>query len=76
MAQLEGSRRIQLVGKWIMLIGCTLVTLFWTFEVKNTAASAAFTSLAVMLVPSLFLGGIVWVIGWIIEGFQSPPSQN
>jgi hypothetical protein len=76
MARLEGARRIQLVGKWIMLIGCTLATLFWTFEVKNTSASVAFTSLALMLVPPLLLGGIVWVVGWIIEGFQSPPSRN
>jgi hypothetical protein len=76
MAQLEGARRIQLVGKWIILIGCTVATLFWTFGMTNTTASAAFISFVVIFVPPLFFGGIVWVVGWIIEGFQSPPSRN
>jgi uncharacterized integral membrane protein len=76
MAQLEGARRIQLVGKWIILIGCTLATLFWILAFQNTSASAAFISFAVIFMPPLFLGGIVWVVGWIIEGFQNPPSRN
>ena len=76
MARLEGARRIQLVGKWIILIGCTLATLFWILALTNTSAPAAFAYFALMFVPPLFLGGIVWVVGWIIEGFQSPPSRN
>jgi uncharacterized membrane protein len=76
MAQLEGARRIQLVGKWIILIGCTLATLFWILAFEKSTASAVFTSFAAIFVRPLFLGVIVWAIGWIIEGFQSPPSRN
>jgi uncharacterized integral membrane protein len=63
-------------GKWIILIGCTLATLFWILAFENTSASAVFTSFAAIFVRPLFLGGLVWVIGWIIEGFHSPPSRN
>ncbi len=77
MAGQEGARRIQSIGKWIILIGCTLAGISWFLAANRSAApAAAFGFFLFMFVPSLFLGGIIWAIGWIIEGFQRPPSGN
>ena len=65
MAKHEGIRRIKIVGKLMMLLGATLATLIW---ILTGPASSIFTLLLLLPGPVL-LGGLVWALGWILEGF-------
>lgn len=76
MATLEGARRIQIVGKWIILIGCTVVAIFWLFLGRSVYSLAGLVFFLPFFLPPVVLGGILWAAGWIIEGFQKPSSRD
>jgi hypothetical protein len=58
----EGIRRIVVAGRLIILIGATLCAL----------AYATPLPLAILGMEVMVFGGVVWLAGWIIEGFTQP----
>jgi hypothetical protein len=70
-ARLEGARRVKMAGKMIGLLGCTLTTIFWIIATNNMSVAAAFGVLFFWLLPSLAIGIIIWIAGWVIEGFKA-----
>ena len=71
MAHVEGARRVKIAGKLVALLGCTLTTLFWIPATNEMGVGPAFGILFFWLLPSLALGGIIWIAGWMIEGFKN-----
>ena len=71
MAKSEGARRIMMVGMAIVLIGVTLGVL-----------AGFLLSGSEILVVGMFvlyiagLGGLVWVAGWIVQGFFIDPPRR
>ena len=76
MASQEGAHRIKIVGKFIILIGCTLDVLIWMFLFGGRAGAAGLFYLALMLITPVAFGGIVWALGWILEGYKQPPRSD
>jgi hypothetical protein len=74
MAAIEGVRRIKGLGKWIIIIGSIAAVVLWVVamlfyqpKINPVAQLIAF------LLPPLILGGLIWIFGWIIEGFTMEP---
>jgi hypothetical protein len=63
----EGVRRLELLGKWFLFVGC--------FGILALFVGARLFSAAMFLFPWLselaFLGLIVWCGAWVLEGFVS-----
>jgi hypothetical protein len=75
MASQEGAQRIKWVGKFILLIGCTIDVLVWLF-LFSTMGSASLFYLALMLITPVAFGGLVYALGWILEGYSLPPRST
>jgi multisubunit Na+/H+ antiporter MnhG subunit len=75
MAWQEGAERIKTVGKFLTLIGSTIVVLVW---LSFFAARGGFglVELLLMLITPVTFGGIVWALGWILEGYNQPPRSH
>ena len=82
---LEGARRMQVVGKTINLTTAGFMLLgFVVSLILNATGTAAMLPPALsgmMLIIAgvwpLLLGGILWIAGWILEGFATPrPTQS
>ena len=74
----EGLRRIHLLGKRIMLFGTLAAVVFWlleTFVLRDGRSIAPF-ELLILIINPLLLGGALWVIAWIVEGFLTSSSHE
>ena len=76
----EGLRRIHLLGKRIMLFGTLAAVVFWLLETfvlrgPGNTSIAPFELLILMIYP-LLLGGTLWVIAWVVEGFLTSSSHE
>jgi len=72
MAKQEGVRRIVMTGKLIVLIGITpgvqvVVTMFSFRELFFYPGMLEGVSIALRVAV---LGGLVWAVGWIADGFH------
>jgi hypothetical protein len=76
MASQEGAQRIKTVGKFIILIGCTIDVLIWMFLFGGSAGAGGLFYLALMLITPVVFGGIVWALAWILEGYKQPPHSD
>jgi hypothetical protein len=68
---MEGARRMRRAGRWMVLIPL-LVTIFLcllSFIAYALNRRAGFIVFAVPLIPIEILGMILWLAGWIVEGF-------
>ena len=74
MASQEGAHRIKTVGKFIILIGCTIavITLLIIFNTR----SVELLWLAYLLITPVAFGGFVYALGWILEGYSQPPQSE
>jgi hypothetical protein len=76
MGATEGAKRIKRVGIYAMAIGSLLGVGTWCFGlIAGTTKVGIVQSLIVLLALPLFFGGVIWVLGWIIEGFTQPPTR-
>jgi hypothetical protein len=67
----EGARRMRRAGRWIVfisLIATALLCLLSFFAYAMNLKHGIIT-LAILLLPIEILGGILWLAGWIVEGF-------
>ena len=76
MASRLGPSRIMLAGKLVALIGCTIAVLWWLLLAWNTATPGRFVWLALILLAPVTLGAIIWLLGWVIDGFQKDRHPN
>jgi hypothetical protein len=78
MPAMEGLRRLDLVGRRIILygggggLGLSLLLLLATMGRVNLGLP----ELIILVGFPLLLGGVIRMIAWIAEGFLLPPGQN
>ena len=81
MALHEGCRRLRKVGRIFILFGMGLA-LLGTIVVGVAAGFQAVNAaplITVLLPPILFaeiIGGALWIVGWVVEGFALPASAK
>ena len=75
MASQEGAHRIKTVGKFIILIGCTIAVVVW-LSFFGIHGSFGLVELVIMLITPVAFGGVVWALGWILEGYNQPPHSQ
>lgn len=69
---LEGSRRMRQAGRWMVFVPLTaLVILIGAVEVMALFRGNLRTPLGLIPIslPLLAPGALLWVAGWIVEGF-------
>jgi hypothetical protein len=69
----EGARRMQRAGQWLVMIPLTTLLLLTGFTVVlNLLHPNASNPLGFILpfIPLLLPGGLLWLAGWIVEGFS------
>ena len=88
MANLEGAKRMARVGKFLVIAGFGSVLLFGVLTIVSQRipldAPISWTALnvsgEVLLVLSgmapIVLGAILWLVGWVVEGFLNPPRPD
>jgi hypothetical protein len=74
MAKKEGVRRIVITGRLIVLIGITLGVLYTLLAFRGMSLYSAVLYGASIAIRVVVFGGLVWVAGWIAEGFTSPDA--
>ncbi len=72
MENTEGPRRIRTAGKLVCLAGATVAVLYWVLFFGGASPGHSFAFLPLLVLPALIPGIIVWLIGWVIEGFGRP----
>lgn len=72
MAKSEGARRIIITGKVIILIGITLGVMTWVILFNFPQLLTAGILIAGPALYVAALGGLVWAVGWIVQGFNQP----
>lgn len=70
MAKNEGTRRIIVAGKLIMLVGVTLGVIAALLLLGTSGVLVA----GMIAFNVVALGGVVWIAGWIIKGFIEPDA--
>ena len=72
----EGAKRMMLAGRWIVAAGLLiwllsmLVRASDLFNLGNLPIGVRFLLNALALsIPIALAGGVLWLAGWIIEGF-------
>ena len=73
MASQEGARRIKTVGKLIILISCSIAVIAWLL-IFNTRSVELLWLVSLLITPVAF-GGLVYALGWILEGYSQPPHE-
>jgi hypothetical protein len=72
MAASEGARRIKLIGRALTFGGLgsaiILAGTLWLGVVQGVSVQPVMFLLPLML-PVTFLGGVLWIAGWVLEGF-------
>jgi len=78
MPAMEGLRRIDLVGRRVILYGggCGLALSLLLLLATRGRVALGLPELIILVGFPLLLGGLIRVIAWIAEGFVLPPGQN
>jgi hypothetical protein len=73
MAAIEGARRIKQFGKFVLALGSLCAVILWVVaEATGKTKVGPLEQLVAFLFLPLFFGGILWICGWILEGFLKP----
>ncbi len=77
----EGARRMQHAGRWLFVVPSTVVILFW---VIGLTAGQLYRGFGILIPGAMILaglaiylaiaGGVLWLAGWIVEGFARKES--
>ncbi|MGA9669218.1 MAG: hypothetical protein WBQ94_08420 [Terracidiphilus sp.] len=72
----EGSRRMQYAGRWLFFapVVAAIVSVGLAMAVAYLPSGANFGSFGVLgvfplLLPIALMGALLWLAGWILEGF-------
>ena len=71
----EGTHRIHLLAKRIMLFGSLAGVAFWVL-MSILKGGGALGELFVLAVGPLACGATLWLIAWIVEGFMTSSGQQ
>jgi uncharacterized membrane protein len=71
MASADGAKRLKRLGAVIAVCGSLLAFLIWC-----VASRIGLGELVLMVGFPLFFGLAAWAVGWILEGFFSPPAND
>ena len=66
----EGTRRIYLLAKFIMLLG-PLAGIIGYWNMTSDRPMMAWAGLIILVALPLVVGGSLWAITWIVEGFMT-----
>jgi hypothetical protein len=69
MALLAGIRRIKLLGLIVAVVGALIAFACW-------AGALPHVPLVPLISIPLFLGGVIYAFGWLIEGFVRPAAKR
>ena len=73
MAAIEGAKRIKRFGKYVLAVGSLCGIVLWVIaEATGKTKVGPFEQLVAFMFLPLFFGGVVWIFGWILEGFLKP----
>lgn len=77
MAASEGLRRVQLLAKRVAIFGPMAGLLFCGLFFAGTGSIGLPEIFISMVFPAL-VGGLIWVVGWVVQGFVSTdvPSRD
>jgi hypothetical protein len=70
MASVEGAKRLKRLGAQIGIWGAMVAFLIWCADIYLNKVGAG--AVVLMVAFPILVGMIVWVAGWVIEGFLSP----
>jgi hypothetical protein len=77
----EGTGRMIRAGQWLFVVPSTVVILCWVIGLTAGQLHRGFGILIgpvmIFAVLSLYLaiaGGVLWLAGWIVEGFAKDPD--
>jgi uncharacterized integral membrane protein len=76
----EGAKRIKRTGQILSLIAILLALLLViypiVFQTVYPTSHPWFSSTPLLILTLIFLipGGVIWIFGWILEGFTSKKS--
>ncbi|MGO9231322.1 MAG: hypothetical protein ACLQKA_19200 [Bryobacteraceae bacterium] len=74
---MEGARRIKRLGQAIMILGSFAVLGPWiVIEIFLPTMAGPWELLIALLAIPMLLGGTLWDLGWILEGFLSPTPHG
>jgi hypothetical protein len=72
----EGAGRMKHAGQWLFVVPSTVVILCW---VIGLAAGQMYRGFGILIGPGMIFaalalyvaiaGGVLWLAGWIVEGF-------
>jgi hypothetical protein len=77
----EGAGRMKRAGQWLFVAPSTFLILCWVIGVAagqlNRGIGFLFGPVMIFAVLALYLaiaGGVLWLAGWIVEGFAKEPD--
>ena len=71
-----GARRIKRLGQLILALGSLAAVALWLIvELNGMAKVGPVEQLLFLLLFPVFFGGVLWMGGWILEGFLQPPGH-
>jgi hypothetical protein len=70
----EGVRRMQSAGRWMIMVPLTALLVSIAVGLAAALLHAGSSPLSIfmmlpLLAPLAVLGGVLWLAGWILEGF-------
>jgi len=73
MAYRRRVKRIKLLGIVVAVLGSFLMFLLWLFLAAGKAAPEA---IAPMVGLPVFLGALIYISGWVIDGFHRRSAKH
>jgi len=77
----EGAARMKRAGQWLFVVPSTVVILCW---VIGLTAGQLYRGFGILIGPAMIFavlalylaiaGGVLWLAGWIVEGFAKDPD--
>ena len=79
MAASEGAFRIKRVGQWLICLGLLVIVLTVIYQLGERLMmwrTLPFITTHVIFLGScpILLGIVIWIIGWIADGFAQPSN--
>jgi hypothetical protein len=77
----EGAGRMKRAGQWMVLVPSTIAILLWAVGLiaglMHSGINILIAPAMIFAVLALYLaiaGGVLWLAGWIVEGFAKEPD--